>query len=99
MVFADQGLQVQAPVGSTLLDAAVLAGASVPHACLGNCACLSCCVHVLSGILNLSAMEEPEQQRLKLAGALPTCVRLACQALVLRGRVVLERLEPPRPEW
>lgn len=97
--FIDAGVEVYAPAGYTLLDAAGLAGVSLPHACLGNCACLSCCVEVVSGRGHLSLMEPPEHDRLQTAPGLPGGARLACQALLRPGRVVVRRLKQPVREW
>jgi ferredoxin len=99
VVFADGGPEALAPAGHTLLDAARIAGVALPHACLGNCACLSCCVEVVSGGGFLSRMEQPERDRLDTAPGLPRGARLACQALVRPGRVVVRRLEQPVREW
>ncbi|MCX6358200.1 MAG: 2Fe-2S iron-sulfur cluster-binding protein [Armatimonadetes bacterium] len=97
--FVDAGVQVHAPSGYTLLDAARMAGVAMPHVCLGNCACLSCCVEVVFGRGFLSAMDQPERDRLNTAPGLPTHARLACQALVRPGRVVVRRLRDPIREW
>lgn len=97
--FADAGVEVNAPSGFTLLDAARMAGIAMPHVCLGNCACLSCCVEVVSGRGFLSPMQQPERDRLSTAPRLPTHARLACQALVRPGRVRVRRLRDPVREW
>lgn len=78
VTFAPGGLTCWVEPGSTLLDAARLAGIIVPAPCGGRGICGSCGVRVLSGDL---APADGEEQR-GLARA-PKGVRLACRARVI----------------
>jgi 2Fe-2S ferredoxin len=73
----------------SLLDIAMQSGVPLEHACGGNASCTTCHVYVRSGMENLSALEEPERDRLAIIWDLTEQSRLGCQALV-RGDVVAE---------
>ncbi len=86
-----EGVQVEVPVGATLLEASERAG--VPHGarCGGVCGCSTCHVYIRRGAERLSPLE-PDEDAL-LAGALERGPgsRLGCQAeLVTEGEVVVE---------
>jgi len=74
----------------SLLDIARYGGVRLEHACGGNCACTTCHVVVRSGERNLSAMDDDEDDRLFGAADLTLHSRLACQAVVVGGEVVVE---------
>lgn len=75
---------------ASLLDVALSAGAPLEHACGGNCACTTCHVVVKKGEENLSLMDDDEDDRLLGAPGLTLHSRLACQAVVTGGEVVVE---------
>ena len=72
-----------------MLDAAIEHGIRIEHECGGNCACTTCHVHIVSGAKNLSPVEEPESYRLQFAEDLSSESRLACQALLTGGDVIV----------
>jgi len=73
----------------SLLDIALARDISLEHNCGGSCACTTCHVIVREGELNLSPMEQDEEDRLDTAEGLTLHSRLGCQAVV-RGDVVVE---------
>ncbi len=78
----------------TILDVALHFGISLEHACGGSCACTTCHVHLKKGQeVNVSRMEEDEQDRLDFAADLTLESRLGCQAVVT-GDIVVEM-----PSW
>ena len=79
--------------GSTLLDCAIDNGIDLEHECGGGCSCTTCKVQVIDGEWNLSRMESPERERLEMELGHAEGCRLACQALVLRGRVVVQLID------
>lgn len=74
----------------SLLDVALNFGIALPHSCGGNCACTTCHVIVREGAGNLSGTEEAEADRVDLAEGVTRRSRLACQAVVTGGVVVVE---------
>ncbi|MBI3315381.1 MAG: (2Fe-2S)-binding protein [Candidatus Omnitrophica bacterium] len=87
---------VEAPSGSTLLEVALENGIPLYHTCGGNCSCSTCRVVVLKGAENLSPPEDPETQVLDSFELKPPH-RLGCQALVLKGEVVVSIPERAKP--
>ena len=75
--------------GDTILDAALDNHIDLPHACGGNCACTTCHVIVEMGEGNLSLQEEVEADRLTTAAGRTVSSRLACQAILQGGDVVV----------
>ncbi len=80
---------ITARAGDTLLDAALDHGIDLPHECGGNCACTTCQVEVMEGVSALSPMEEVERERLETADERAPHARLACQAILRGGPVVV----------
>jgi ferredoxin, 2Fe-2S len=88
--FIDQNLEVDVPLGTSLLDAARKIDAPEGSACGGVCACSTCHVYVDEGAALLSAAEEEEEDILDKAFDVRMTSRLGCQAkLVKDGRVAL----------
>jgi len=86
-------VEIEGQVGDTLLDAALEHRLNIQHECGGNCACTTCQVKVESGGSNLSPMEEVERDRLSSAEGRSSFSRLACQAILLGGEVVVTVVE------
>ena len=85
--------------GTSILEAALEHGVPIYHTCGGNCSCSTCRVWVLDGAENLSRMGKDEADVLD-AFDLKAPHRLGCQALCLKGSVVVEipeREKAPRP--
>lgn len=88
-----RGITVEAACGETLLDALLRAAADFPWLCGGNCSCTTCAVEILEGGEGLSAPEWPELDRLRDVEAEHLPLRLACQALLVKGHVVVQRFD------
>ena len=74
----------------SILDVALNFGIQLEHACGGSCACTTCHVHMKTGAeVNLSPMDEDELDRVETAGDLTLESRLGCQAIVVKGDVVV----------
>ncbi|WP_437588153.1 2Fe-2S iron-sulfur cluster-binding protein [Sorangium sp. So ce1000] len=76
--------EVEAPVGSTVLQASKSVGAPEGDACGGVCACSTCHVYVTKGRELLSEAEEDEEDILDKAFDVRSASRLGCQATILR---------------
>lgn len=74
----------------SILDIALAHGINLEHACGGNCACTTCHVWVKSGMENLSEAEDKELDLSEKAAGAKLNSRLGCQAVVLKGEVVVE---------
>ncbi len=90
--FVDQNLEVEVPLGTSLLDAARQIEAPEGSACGGVCACSTCHVYVQSGAELLSAAEEDEEDILDKAFDVQMSSRLGCQARLLRDGLVELRI-------
>ena len=80
--FIDQGIEVEVPVGTSLLKAAKRCGAPEGDACGGVCACSTCHVYVEKGAELLSEAEEGEEDILDKAFDVRMTSRLGCQAKI-----------------
>jgi 2Fe-2S ferredoxin len=74
--------EAEVPVGSSLLEASVKAGAPEGSACGGVCACSTCHVYVKEGGGLLSDAEDEEQDILDKAFDVRSTSRLGCQARI-----------------
>lgn len=92
VVFTDQKLEVEVPVGTSLLEAARLGEAPEGSACGGVCACSTCHVYVDQGASLLSEADEDEEDILDKAFDVQMTSRLGCQAKILRDGVVAVRI-------
>jgi 2Fe-2S ferredoxin len=82
--FLRVGLDVEVPLGTSILAAAQEAGAPEGSHCGGVCACSKCHVYVEQGAELLSPMEHDERDMLDLAAEeLRESSRLGCQARVV----------------
>jgi 2Fe-2S ferredoxin len=82
VLFEDQNVEVEVPVGSGILEAAKQAGAPEGDACGGVCACSTCHVYVDEGANLLSEAEEDEEDILDKAFDVRMESRLGCQAKI-----------------
>jgi 2Fe-2S ferredoxin len=86
--FIEQNLTADVAVGSSILDAARIAGAPEGDACGGVCACSTCHVYVEKGDDLLSEAEEEEEDILDKAFDVRMESRLGCQAKIAKpGRL------------
>lgn len=90
--FIDQNLEVEVPLGTSVLDAARKVGAPEGSACGGVCACSTCHVYVESGAELLSESEEDEEDILDKAFDVRMNSRLGCQAKILREGTLRVRI-------
>ncbi len=81
----DEGpVEVDVPVGTSILEAAQRAHAPEGSACGGVCACSTCHVYVRKGGGLLSEAEDEEQDILDKAFGVEATSRLGCQAKIER---------------
>jgi len=76
--------------GKRLLDGLSQHGVEVAHECGGTLACATCVVVVRQGLESLSPASEDEQDMLERANVRAPGARLACQAVVGCGDLVIE---------
>ena len=89
ITFLPAGRSAEAPPGTSILDAAELAGVDLPSNCGGVCACTTCHVWVEEGLDGLSEVEEREDDKLQEAAGLSAHSRLGCQAKIGDADVVV----------
>ncbi len=80
--------EVEVPVGTSLLQAAVAAHAPEGSACGGVCACSTCHVYVKQGLELLSEAEDEEQDILDKAFDVRAQSRLGCQSKIVKDGVI-----------
>ena len=90
--FIDQDIEVEVPIGTSLLDAARKIGAPEGSACGGVCACSTCHVYVEEGAELLSEAEEDEEDILDKAFDVRLHSRLGCQAKIQRDGLIRVRI-------
>ena len=89
--FEPDGIEVEVPVGSTILEAARKTDAHMGSACGGVCACSTCHVYVKQGLADLSDPSEREEDIMDKAFDVQGNSRLGCQAeLLADGTYVVE---------
>jgi 2Fe-2S ferredoxin len=77
-----QGKTIEVTPGQSILDAALVNGINIEHACEKSCACTTCHVIVRKGFGSLEAPTEREEDLLDRAWGLEPQSRLSCQAIV-----------------
>ena len=80
--------EVEVPVGSSILEAAVAAHVPEGSACGGVCACSTCHVYVSQGASLLSEQEDDEADILDKAFDVRASSRLGCQSKIVGAGVV-----------
>jgi iron-sulfur cluster assembly protein len=78
------------PERARLLDIIRAGGVDLAHECGGKLACATCRVVVRQGKESLEPASDEERDMLDTAGVLGPEARLACQAIVLGGDLVIE---------
>lgn len=81
--FIEQDLEVEVPIGSSILEASKKIHAPEGDACGGVCACSTCHVYVERGAQLLSEAEDDEEDILDKAFDVKLTSRLGCQARVV----------------
>jgi ferredoxin, 2Fe-2S len=83
--------EVEAPLGTSLLEAAAKAHSPVGSACGGVCACSTCHVYVTKGAKLLGDQEDEEADILDKAFDVRATSRLGCQSKITEeGEVEVE---------
>ena len=90
--FIEQGVEVEVPVGASILKAAQTSGAPEGSACGGVCACSTCHVYVEQGADLLSEASEDEEDILDKAFDVKMSSRLGCQAKLEADGLVTVRI-------
>lgn len=90
--FEDQDIEIEVPVGTSILQAAKRAKAPEGDACGGVCACSTCHVYVEQGADLLSEASEDEEDVLDKAFDVRLTSRLGCQAKILEEGTVRVRI-------
>ena len=103
ITFRDPHIELEAPVGATLLEAATIIGAPLGTHCGGVGACASCHVRIERGEEHLSKPSDIEEDGLDRVFDVRPSSRLGCQAriesagdIVVRQRAV--SMQPDQDE-
>lgn len=98
--YRKDNLEIEVPVGSSILEASKKCGAPEGYACGGVCACSTCHVYVHKGAELLSEMEDEEDDILDKAFDVRENSRLGCQARIERDGVIEVEITPEsRQAW
>lgn len=87
--FEPDGLEVEVPIGTSILEASRAAGGQVGSACGGVCACSTCHVYVKQGLEALSPATDREEDIMDKAFDVRADSRLGCQSKILRDVTVV----------
>jgi len=87
--FEPDGIEIEVPVGTSILEASNKAHAQVGSACGGVCACSTCHVYVKQGLGDLTPASEREEDIMDKAFDVKASSRLGCQSKVLRDTTVV----------
>jgi 2Fe-2S ferredoxin len=85
--FEPDGIEVEVPEGTSILDAARKCGAQVGSACGGVCACSTCHVYVKEGFDDLPEPSEREDDIMDKAFDVQANSRLGCQSKMSEDRL------------
>jgi 2Fe-2S ferredoxin len=98
--YRKDNLEVEVPVGSSILQASKKCNAPEGYACGGVCACSTCHVYVHVGGELLSDMEDEEDDILDKAFDVRENSRLGCQARIMTDGVIEVEITPEsRKAW
>ena len=87
--FEPEGIEIEVPVGTSILEASNKAHAQVGSACGGVCACSTCHVYVKQGLADLAAASDREEDIMDKAFDVKPNSRLGCQSKILRETTVV----------
>jgi len=88
--YCPQGTEISAAPGTSICEALLENHIAIEHACDMSCACTTCHVVVREGFASLNALDETEEDLLDRAWGLEPNSRLACQAILAQGNLVVE---------
>src|SRR6266700_7981903 len=87
--FEPDGIEIEVPVGTSILEASNKAHAQVGSACGGVCACSTCHVYVRQGLSDLAEASDREEDIMDKAFDVRPTSRLGCQSRILRDTTVV----------
>ncbi len=87
--FEPDGIEIEVPVGTSILEASNKAHAQVGSACGGVCGCSTCHVYVKQGLGDLSPAEDREEDIMDKAFDVKANSRLGCQSKILRDTTIV----------
>jgi len=87
--FEPDGIEIEVPVGTSILEASNKGHAQVGSACGGVCACSTCHVYVKQGVGDLSPASEREEDIMDKAFDVKPNSRLGCQSKIVRDTTVV----------
>jgi ferredoxin, 2Fe-2S len=87
--FEPDGIEIEVPVGTSILEASNKAHAQVGSACGGVCACSTCHVYVKQGLGDLAPASDREEDIMDKAFDVKPNSRLGCQSKILRENAVV----------
>jgi 2Fe-2S ferredoxin len=87
--FEPDGIEIDVPVGTSILEASNKAHAQVGSACGGVCACSTCHVMIKQGLDDLAPASDREEDILDKAFDVRPSSRLGCQAKILRDTTIV----------
>jgi ferredoxin, 2Fe-2S len=85
----EEVVEIEVPVGTSILEASNKAHAQVGSACGGVCACSTCHVYVKQGLDDLSPASDREEDIMDKAFDVKSISRLGCQSKILRDTTVV----------
>ena len=80
--FEPDGIEIEVPIGTSILEASNKAHAQVGSACGGVCACSTCHVYVKQGLEVLSDASDREEDIMDKAFDVKATSRLGCQSKI-----------------
>ncbi len=100
VTFRDPHIELEVPVGTTLLEAAAMAGAPLGTHCGGVGACASCHVRIEHGESHLSNANDIEEDGLDRVFDVRPSSRLGCQARIeSAGDIVVRITDESLDAW
>jgi 2Fe-2S ferredoxin len=87
--FEPDGIEIEVPIGTSILEASQKAHAQVGSACGGVCACSTCHVYVREGLSSLAEASDREEDIMDKAFDVRATSRLGCQSRILRDASVV----------
>ena len=87
--FEPDGIEIEVPIGTSILEASKKAHAQVGSACGGVCACSTCHVYVKEGLGALTEASDREEDIMDKAFDVKSNSRLGCQSKILRDVTVV----------
>jgi 2Fe-2S ferredoxin len=87
--FEPEGIEIEVPIGTSILEASNKAHAQVGSACGGVCACSTCHVYVKQGMEALPPPSDREEDIMDKAFDVKANSRLGCQSKIQKDVTVV----------